>query len=87
MGEIRYKIDVLEALKIHGWSTYRLGSKGEKVIGERTIQALRERKPVTFEILARLCRLLDCQPGDLLEYVPDDPATQGQPPADPIAQP
>lgn len=86
MGEIRYKIDVLEALKIHGWSTYRVGSKGEKVIGERTIQALRERKPVTFEILARLCRLLDCQPGDLLEYVPDDPS-QGQPPADQAAQP
>lgn len=86
MGEIRYKIDVLKALKINGWSAYRLGPRGEKIIGDRTLQALRERKPVTFEILARLCRLLDCQPGDILEYVPDDPS-QDQPPADQAAQP
>lgn len=72
MGAIRYRLDVLEALKAAGWSTYRLGSKGEKIIGERTIQVLREGRPVSFEILARLCRLLDCQPGDLLEYVPDE---------------
>ena len=72
MGAIRYRLDVLEALKAAGWSTYRLGSKGEKIIGERTIQVLREGRPVSFEILARLCNLLHCQPGDLLEYVPDE---------------
>ena len=34
-------------------------------------------KGVRFETLARLCRELDCQPGDLLEFDPeagDDPA-------------
>lgn len=76
MGVIRYRLDVLEALKTAGWSTYRLGSKGEKVIGERTIQVLREGRPVSFEILARLCRLLHCQPGDILEYVPDEDERQ-----------
>lgn len=76
MGAIRYRLDVLEALKTAGWSTYRLGSKGEKVIGERTIQVLREGRPVSFEILARLCRLLHCQPGDILEYVPDEDERQ-----------
>ena len=29
-------------------------------------------KAVKVETLNRLCRILDCQPGDLLEYVPDE---------------
>ncbi|MBX3200729.1 MAG: helix-turn-helix transcriptional regulator [Labilithrix sp.] len=28
-------------------------------------------KGVRFETLARICEYLDCQPGDLLEHVPD----------------
>lgn len=27
-------------------------------------------------VLARLCAFLECQPGDLLEYVPDAPARE-----------
>jgi len=27
---------------------------------------------IGFDVLAKLCRFLDCQPGDLLVYVPDD---------------
>ena len=30
-------------------------------------------KGVRFATLAKLCAALDCQPGDLLEYAPDDP--------------
>ncbi|MCU4654360.1 helix-turn-helix transcriptional regulator [Roseibacterium sp. SDUM158016] len=30
-------------------------------------------KGVRFETLARICRELDCQPGDLLEYEDDGP--------------
>ncbi len=30
-------------------------------------------KGVRFETLAKLCRELDCQPGDLLEYEEKDP--------------
>jgi putative transcriptional regulator len=29
---------------------------------------------VRFSTLAAICRELDCQPGDLMEYVPDDRA-------------
>lgn len=29
-------------------------------------------KAVRFSILEALCRALDCQPGDILEYVPED---------------
>lgn len=30
-------------------------------------------KGVRFETLERICRSLDCQPGDLLVHVPDQP--------------
>ena len=30
-------------------------------------------KGVRFETLAKLCRELDCQPGDLIEYEEEDP--------------
>ena len=28
-------------------------------------------KGVTFTVLAKICAALNCQPGDLLEYIPD----------------
>ena len=31
-------------------------------------------KAVKLETLNKLCRILDCQPGDLLEYRPDEEA-------------
>lgn len=27
---------------------------------------------VRFDTLSKICKALDCQPGDLLKYVPDD---------------
>lgn len=29
-------------------------------------------RAIRFSTLERLCQALDCQPGELLEYVPDD---------------
>ena len=29
-------------------------------------------KGIRFETLEKICKVLDCQPGDLLEFVPDD---------------
>lgn len=31
-------------------------------------------KAVRFSTLESICRALDCQPGDILEYVPDEEA-------------
>jgi putative transcriptional regulator len=31
-------------------------------------------KAIKVETLNKLCRVLDCQPGDLLEYRPDEDA-------------
>ena len=64
---VKYKIDVLSALKDAGYSTYKL--RKEKLIGESVLQQIREGGPKTQANLGRICALLDCQPGDLLEYV------------------
>lgn len=34
-------------------------------------------KAIRFSTLAGLCRALDCQPGDLLRFEPDDPDSSG----------
>jgi putative transcriptional regulator len=64
---IVYKIEVLEALKARGYTTYKL--RQEKLLGEGTLQKLRQGVPVNAASLDTLCTLLDCQPGDLLEHV------------------
>lgn len=66
---IRYRMDVLAALKEAGYSTYRL--RKEKIMGEATIQQLRTGTLASLATLELLCRLLDCQPGDIIEYVAD----------------
>ena len=69
---IGYKIDVLQTLKEKGYSSYRL--RKEKLIGQRDMQQIREGCPVSWAVIGRLCALLECQPGDILEYVPEEPA-------------
>ena len=66
---IRYKIDVLAELKKAGYSSYKL--RQEKIFGERTIQKIRDGEIVTTDNIAKLCELLNCQVGDLLEYQPE----------------
>lgn len=67
---VQYKINVLAALKEKGYTTSRI--RKEKLIGEATVQRLRHSQSVSYEVLAKLCELLDCQPGDILEYVTDN---------------
>ena len=64
---ITYRIDVLDSLKKAGYSTYRI--RKEKIFGEATLQKFRNREPVSWENVETLCRLLRCQPGDIMEYV------------------
>lgn len=70
---IQYKINVITALKDAGYSTYRL--RKEKLLGEATIQKFRNNELVSWENITTICRLLDCQPGDILEYIPDNQDT------------
>lgn len=68
---IRFKIDVLAALKDAGYSSARI--RKEKLMGEATLQQLRHGELVSWKTMETLCRLLNCQPGDLIEYGTEAP--------------
>lgn len=62
---LRYKIDVLSALKAAGYTTSRL--RQEKVLSESTIQKIRKGEVVGIIAIERICELLNLQPGDILK--------------------
>lgn len=66
---IKYKFEILPALKEKGYNTTRL--RREKILGERTIQQLREGQLVSWATIERICQMLNCQIGDIVEYVED----------------
>lgn len=65
---IHYKINIIQALKEAGYSTYRL--RKEKLLGEATIQKLRNNELVSWDNISTICKLLNCQPGDIVRYLP-----------------
>lgn len=66
---LRYKINVLQALKDKGYNTNTL--RKNKLLAEGALQRLRHSEPVSWSSLAQICKLLECQPADLLEYIPE----------------
>lgn len=64
---IRYKIDVLQALKEAGYNSNRI--RKEKIMGQATLQQLRRNELVSWKTIDTICTLLNCQPGDILEHV------------------
>ena len=69
---IVYKTDILLALKEAGYNTNRI--RKEKLLSEGVLQSLRGQKYISMENLARVCALLDCQPGDLIAFSRDEAA-------------
>ena len=67
---IRYKVDILAELKKKGYSSTRI--REEKLIGQSYLQQLRRGELVSWKTLDTICALLDCQPGDLIEFIPAD---------------
>ena len=49
-------------------------------ITEQNVSVLKSGKVkgVRFETLAKICAVLNCQPGDLLEYLPEETETKRQ---------
>lgn len=64
---LNYKIDVLQALRDKGYTSAKL--RKDKLLAEGVIQSLRDAKPISWANISRLCALLNCQPGDIMEYV------------------
>ena len=67
---IKYdKMFALFRQKGYNYSTIRK----EKIIPEGTLQAIREGKGgLSHKVIDRVCSVLDCQPGDIMEYVKDE---------------
>ena len=67
---IRYKVDVMAELKTKGYSSTRI--REEKLIGQSYLQQIRHGELVSWKTIDTLCRLLDCNVGDIVEFVNDE---------------
>lgn len=57
-------------LKEKGWNTTRIRKEG--LIGQGTLTNLRNGTGgLDHKTIDRICRVLNCQPGDIMEYVED----------------
>lgn len=45
-------------------------------ISPTTMSSLSKNRPVSTRLIDKICKYLDCQPGDILEYIPDEEATK-----------
>lgn len=65
------KFDKLFSLmKKRGLSTYRI--RKENIISQSALTSLNNDKGVTTNTINKLCKILNCQPGDIMEYVDEE---------------
>ncbi len=67
---LRYKFAVMPELSKIGYSARRL--RNERLLAESTMTKFRQNAPISWSNIDTVCRLLQCQPGDLLEWVEDN---------------
>ena len=64
------KYDKLFALMTEkGLTSYKI--RQENIISQGALTSLRAGKSVTMETIEKLCKALQCQPGDIVEFVDD----------------
>lgn len=61
---------LLKLMEEQGITSYTI--KKENIIGQATFKKIKEGGDIDTRTIAKLCKLLNCQPGDILEYVPDE---------------
>ena len=64
---LKFKIDILVALKKAGYNTARIRQEG--LLSQSTLQKLRTGGQLSWSNIDTICRLLGCQPGHIMEYV------------------
>ena len=67
---IRYKIDILSSLKEAGYNTNTI--RKNSLLSEGTLQSLRKGNYISMAAISKICELLQCQPGDILEYIKEE---------------
>ena len=66
---ILVNLDVMMARR--KMSLVELSQKVDVTMANLSILKNNKAKAVRFSTLEAICRALDCQPGDILEYIPD----------------
>ena len=62
-------------LKEKGYTTYKI--RQTKLIGQGTLTAIKNGTGgLDAKTIARLCEKLECQPGDLMEYIKEEKAEE-----------
>ena len=67
---MRYKIDIISALSDRGFTPSRL--LRDRLLPAQTITNIKHGKMITLDTLNKICCMLRCQPGDLVECVITD---------------
>lgn len=62
---IKYE-KLFDLMKEKGLTTYRI--RQENIISQSALTAIKNGKSVTTDTIAKLCKVLNCQPGDIMEY-------------------
>lgn len=57
-------------MKEKGLTTYKI--RKENIISQSALTALKNGKSVTTDTIEKLCKALNCQPGDLMSYVNEE---------------
>ena len=61
-------------MKEKGITTYKI--RKYNIISQSALTAITHNRNTTIDTIDRLCRELQCQPGDILEYVEDEAPTE-----------
>ncbi len=69
--------NLLSLFKEKGITSYTI-TKKDKIIGQATWKKIHEGGHIDTRTIESLCKYLHCQPGDILEYIPDNNETEPQ---------
>lgn len=65
---LRFKIDVLKALKEKGYNTTTI--RKDSLLSEGALQQIRKGVVPGTKSIDKICTLLKCQPSKIIEWVP-----------------
>lgn len=61
---------LLTLMKEKGVTSYTV--KKDNIIGQASYKKIKEGGDIDTRTISKLCKYFDCQPGDILEYVPEE---------------
>lgn len=60
---------LFDTMKRKGITQYQMIEQG---IDRRVLDALRKNKNITLLTVEKLCRVLDCEPSDIVRFIPEE---------------